>query len=514
MSLSHDVDRQDDHQARLASVGQIAAGIAHEVRNPLTAVKGFLQLLQRQSPHAYIDIAQQELENAIETLQNLLNVAKPDTEDEPITSFSLCTELESILSLFQDQIYQVTVERIFEHESTELVGRKNQLKRAFFNIIKNAFEAIPSEGKIKIHHYREDQVVHVIISDTGVGIPKEKLRMLGTPFFTTKSEGTGMGLVYVFSTVYQHGGTIDVESEEGQGTTFHFQFPLDLSHDKEVAIMNLHYEQGMDIQTFILRNQQEFERQLLVEAASIKEVVQDIKTTGNIDLLSNVHKLVMLTTEHKDMDIISFAQQEGQLWAKHSSFNLSVKLEWFQAVRRVLWGFLYNFERLGGHQMDQEQFFALERHINMSLDTFLRFFFMSYTAYKDEQIKTHKEMIDDLSVPLIPLSPSVSIFPLLGAVDAHRAKVIQEKVLRQIGANGIRTLVIDMSGVAFLDTSVVQQLFKVFEGMGYMGCQAIVTGIRPDIANMMVDSNLAFADRIQLRGTLQQALEELGFQGV
>lgn len=514
MSLSHDVDRLDDHQARLASVGQIAAGIAHEVRNPLTAVKGFLQLLQRQSPHAYIDIAQQELENAIETLQNLLNVAKPDTEDEPITKFSLCTELESILSLFQDQIYQVTVEREFEHESTELSGRKNQLKRAFFNIIKNAFEAIPANGKIKIRHYREDRTVHVIISDTGVGIPKEKLRMLGTPFFTTKSEGTGMGLVYVFSTVYQHGGTIDVDSEEGQGTTFHFRFPLDLSEDKEEAIMNLHYEQGMDVQTFILQNQQEFERQLLIEAVSIKEVIQDIKSTGNIDLLSNVHKLVSLTLEHKDMDIIGFAQQEGQLWAKHSSINLSVKLEWFQAVRRVLWGFLYNFERLGEQRMDQEQFFALERQINLSLDAFLRFFFMSYTAYKDDQIKSHKEMIDDLSVPLIPLSPTVSIFPLLGSVDAHRVKVVQDKVLKQIGADGIRTLLIDMSGAAFLDTSVMQQMFKVIEGVGYMGCRAIATGIRPDVANLMVEANLAFSERILIRGTLQQALEELGFLGV
>jgi len=151
LTQSHS-DKQDDHQSRLASIGQIAAGIAHEVRNPLTAVKGFLQLLQKQNPHAYIEIAQQELENAIATLQNLLSVAKPDLEDEPITSFSLCTELQSILSLFQDQVYKVAVETKFEHRDTEISGRKNQLKRTFFNMIKNAFEAIPSKGKISIHH--------------------------------------------------------------------------------------------------------------------------------------------------------------------------------------------------------------------------------------------------------------------------------------------------------------------------------------------------------------------------
>jgi len=84
----------------LASVGQIAAGIAHEVRNPLTAVKGFLQLLQEQSPHNYLDIAQEELDNAISTLQNLLNVSKADSEDEQPVRIRLCTELESLLGLF------------------------------------------------------------------------------------------------------------------------------------------------------------------------------------------------------------------------------------------------------------------------------------------------------------------------------------------------------------------------------------------------------------------------------
>src|SRR5690606_16666764 len=78
------------HQARLASIGQIAAGIAHEVRNPLTAVKGFLQLMQEQEPHEYIDIASKELDNAISTLQNLLNVSKLDAEDEPLIRINLC----------------------------------------------------------------------------------------------------------------------------------------------------------------------------------------------------------------------------------------------------------------------------------------------------------------------------------------------------------------------------------------------------------------------------------------
>lgn len=509
MTQSHS-DKQDDHQSRLASIGQIAAGIAHEVRNPLTAVKGFLQLLQKQNPHAYIEIAQQELENAIATLQNLLSVAKPDLEDEPITSFSLCTELQSILSLFQDQVYKVAVETKFEHRDTEISGRKNQLKRTFFNMIKNAFEAIPSKGKISIHHYREGDTVHVKISDTGVGIPSEKLKLLGTPFFTTKSEGTGMGLVYVFSTVYQHGGKIDVESKVGEGTTFHFQFPLYLNAGKEVAVLDLLYEEGVSLHDFIRNNRQEFERQLFIEAIGVKDAIQDVHQTGEIDLIGNVHKLVELTLEHKDMEISQFAQEVGHLWARHPNLNLSVKLEWFHAVRRVLWGFLYNYELLSGNKSNSEQFFAMERQINNSLDTFIRNFFMSCIAYKEEQLKSHKAIIDDLSVPIIPITASVSICPLLGAVDGNRVKAMQQKVLQQIGESETQTLYIDISSAVLSDHDTVRKLFKMMDGITYMGCSVVVTGLRPEVAVMLIELDLALNERIQIKSTLRQAMEELG----
>lgn len=514
MPLNDTIEKKDEHHFRLASVGQIAAGIAHEVRNPLTAVRGFLQLLQERAPHDYIDIAQQELDNAISTLQSLLNVSKPDMEDEPLSRFSLSAELESILSLFQDQIYRVAIQKSFEDNEKEISGKRNQLKKAFFNILKNAFEAIPGEGKISIKHYSQDEKVYVIISDTGSGIPSDKLNLLGTPFFTTKDEGTGMGLAFVFSTVYQHGGTIKVDSKVGEGTTFTFQFPIATTKDKGAVIMELHYEQGISLQQFIDTNHEAFEQHLFMEAVNMKDIVQDIKTIGSIDLLSNAHRLVNLLIDNKDFEIISFAQQEGKLWAMHSTLNLAVKLEWFQAIRRVLWDFIYNYERLGEQEHTHEQFFTKEKQINTSLDTFLRHFFMSYTRFKDELIQSHKEMIDDLSVPIIPLSTSVSILPLLGAIDTHRAKVIQEKVLQQIGQLNIHTLLIDMSGVAFMDTMVVQHLFKIMDGIGFMGCKAVITGIRPEIASTMVNLGISFAGRVETKGTLQQALEELGLKPV
>lgn len=159
-----------------------------------------------------------------------------------------------------------------------------------------------------------------------------------------------------------------------------------------------------------------------------------------------------------------------------------------------------------------DDFFKMEHRINITLDIFLRHFFTSYTTFKDEMIKTHREMIDDLSVPLIPLTSSVFILPLLGTIDTRRAKAIQEKVLHLIETHKIRSLIIDMSGVVYLDTMVVQHLFKILDGISYMGCTAIITGIRAEIANTMVNLGISLNDRIETKGTLQQALEELGLQ--
>jgi rsbT co-antagonist protein RsbR len=505
-------DKPDNHHFRLASVGQIAAGIAHEIRNPLTAVKGFLQLLQQKSPHEYIDIAQQELDHAITTLQDLLNISKPDAEDEPSTRVNLCAELETILNLFQDQSYRVTVDRIFEDGEVEIVGKKNQLKRAFFNILKNAFEAIPEQGTIRIHHYCKDQNVFVVISDTGSGIPPHQLAMLGTPFFTTKTEGTGMGLAYVYSIIYQHGGTIGVESTVGQGTTFTLQFPLHQESGKGGVAMDFQFAEGMSLEQFLEANKEQFELSLSREAVNVKDIFHDVKETGCIDLINNAHQLIKLMIHRKELDIVNFARQEGVRWAKHASLNLAVKLEWSQAIRRVWWDFMYNYAELSGNEHTLEQFFALERQVNTALDTFLRHFFISYIQYKDELIKNHEEMIKHLSVPMIPLTSSIYILPLLGKIDEHRIRQMQEKVLNQIGLLHIRTLLIDMSNAAVFDSPVLTRMLKMIDGIGMMGCNAIITGMRPDLVVALLDIEASLRSGIKTKGSLQQALEELGIR--
>ncbi|SOC25386.1 two-component system sporulation sensor kinase A [Ureibacillus xyleni] len=210
---------------KLASLGQIAASIVHEVKNPLTRVKGFLQLLKQDQPHNFLDTMDSELEKALTILHSLLFVSKPDLTDEPFVSIELSKEIESTLSLFQEKLENVKLVIQIRDSNKKVVGKRNSLLKAIFNLIKNAIEAISEEGTIKVEHYYQNGWVHVKVSDSGVGVSQEQLKMLGTPFFTTKDHGTGLGLTQVYTTIYDQGGDISVQSEVGKGTTFHVKLP-------------------------------------------------------------------------------------------------------------------------------------------------------------------------------------------------------------------------------------------------------------------------------------------------
>jgi two-component system sporulation sensor kinase A len=221
-----ETERMLNDREKLVSIGQIAAGIAHEVRNPLTSVKGFLQLLKENHSHPYLNTMEIELEKAIDTLQNLLQVSKPDLYAEPLTKINLSKELSSLMFLFQDKLYNIEVELDLRDSDRFIYGKKNLFLKAFFNLIKNALESMPSKGKIKIEHYYKNESVHVKISDNGVGVPKDKIKLLGTPFYSSKSDGTGLGLTQVFTTINDHGGHIQIQSEVDIGTTFIVQLPV------------------------------------------------------------------------------------------------------------------------------------------------------------------------------------------------------------------------------------------------------------------------------------------------
>lgn len=499
----------DVHIGQLASVGQIAAGIAHEVRNPLTSVKGFLQLLKEKSPDTYIDVAEAELNNALLTLENLLQVSKPDMEDELLSTFNLCAEIESILYLFQDQQYRVKLETNFENVDSAIVsGKRNQLKKTFFNLFKNAFEAIPDKGTIYVNQFIRDGYVYILVKDTGVGIPKDKCALLGTPFFTTKENGTGMGLTQVFTTIYQHGGRIEVDSEENVGTTFRIILPIDISHIQHgVVRLNIKNVESGNLKEYLLEKQDVFEQHLLSEAVNVRDKINEIHTIGNIDLLGNAQKLVLFIVENRRHELMMFAQKEGEAWAKHS-LTIAFKLEWLQAIRRVLWNFLYNFDRIRGTETNREEFFTLEKNINDLIDQFLNSFFISYTNYKEEVLQSQQEIIEDLSVPIIPIIDSMCILPLIGKVDNDRMLGMKEKIFNQISQHKIMTLIMDFSGVAIIEEEAILYFLKILEGISMMGCKTVITGIRPECVNTMIDLNLTISDKAETYGTLNQALEK------
>ncbi|WP_409304086.1 ATP-binding protein [Peribacillus sp. SCS-155] len=210
---------------KLSSLGLIAAGIAHEIKNPLTSVKGFLQLLKESQSHHYLDTMESELEKALATLENLLQVSKPDIMDEPCVAVDLSEELTTLLYLFQEKLYNVKTELDLRDSGKTVMGKRNLLLKAFFNVIKNAIESIPHKGSIRIEHYYKNGRIHIKVSDTGQGVPADKVKLLGTPFFSTKHQGTGLGLTQVYTAIHEHGGNVSVESVVGEGTTFHIELP-------------------------------------------------------------------------------------------------------------------------------------------------------------------------------------------------------------------------------------------------------------------------------------------------
>ncbi|WP_042356775.1 ATP-binding protein [Bacillus rubiinfantis] len=503
--------KSDTHLSQLASVGQIAAGIAHEVKNPLTAVKGFLQLLQQEENHEYIDIAQTELDHAISTLNDLLQVSKPDLEDEQLQTIYLAVELESILNLFQDKLYDIDVITDFHHTNAGIVGKKNQFKKAFFNLIKNAIEAINGSGTLTITHRLVDGKVIVTIKDTGVGIPEEKLSMLGTPFFSTKAEGTGMGLTQVFSVIYQHGGKIYVESEENKGTTFTITLQQqNQSIQKGVKKLSLQYEDGFSIKEFFFENRKAFEERLLDEAINVRDKIEEIHKIGNINLLKNAHRLVLYVVEEQVHQLTSFARQEGVAWAKFS-LTIAFKLEWVQAIRRTLWDFLYNYELLTQAETDREMFYTQEKNINELLDQFLMSFFISYSNYKDELLGQERKMVENLSVPIIPINEQICILPLIGQIDNQRILTIQNKVLHEIETNHIQTLIMDLSGVALMDLDASNSFVNTIDGISMMGCRTILTGLRAEIVKSILASGIGSIREAEFKGTLKQALNDVFF---
>ncbi|RKQ37517.1 STAS domain-containing protein [Oceanobacillus halophilus] len=271
--------------------------------------------------------------------------------------------------------------------------------------------------------------------------------------------------------------------------------------------MKLSFNADNGVKQFLIENQWAFEDELLNEAINVKDKIEEIKLLGNINLLENAHKVVLYVVDNREAEVISFGKQEGIAWAKHN-LTLAFKLEWIQAIRTTLWKFLYEYDKLSDKSINSKDFFMMTKETNRLMDEFFKGFFISYSNFKDELLETQRKLVENLSVPIIPISSKESILPLIGKMDELRANTMEEKVLLEIGEKGIQTLIMDLSGIARMDDEAVHLFTKLLDGISMMGCKTILTGIRPDVVKNIVNIDTSFKGKAEVRATLQQALKD------
>ncbi|ULT59149.1 PAS domain S-box protein [Neobacillus drentensis] len=214
---------------KLTVVGELSASVAHEIRNPLTSLKGFVQLLQMENEkhQFYYRIMLDELDRINHIVGELLLLAKP--QHLKFSTADIQKLLSDVISLLNTEAiyYNVQIVSSFPEEEIFIECEPNQLKQLFINLIKNAIEASSKEGSVEIAiHPAQGEQVMITVKDNGSGISKERLAKLGEPFYSSKEKGTGLGLTVSFKIVQTHNGTIRFNSQKNQGTSVDISLPI------------------------------------------------------------------------------------------------------------------------------------------------------------------------------------------------------------------------------------------------------------------------------------------------
>lgn len=213
---------------KLSIVGELAAGVAHEIRNPLTTIKGFVQLYKKEnSSIEFNDLLLSELERIETITSEMLSLGKPQAIQLKRTD--LRNLIENTLDLLQPQAHMNDIQFKLEFEEAAyfITCEKNQLKQVFLNLLKNAMEAMNEGGEIHINLRKSsDNECIISIQDQGCGIPEELLPRLGEPFYSLKEKGTGLGLMICHKIIKQHHGDIIYKSKVNKGTLVEIKLPF------------------------------------------------------------------------------------------------------------------------------------------------------------------------------------------------------------------------------------------------------------------------------------------------
>ncbi len=229
------LEKKKVQEKKLATFGELAANLAHEISNPLTAIKALTQLLpERIDDQKFVDRFIREIKKEVERIdkifKNLFSLVRSPVHYFEYTNINIIIDevLFSIKGIFKT--HQVEIIKKFEKDLPKVMVDVNQIKQVFLNIILNALYAMPEGGILKVCtiYDHEDSCLKIIFKDSGCGIALDVLVKVFEPFFTTRENGVGIGLAVSYNIIQQHGGFIQVDSKEGEGSTFTIVLPVNM----------------------------------------------------------------------------------------------------------------------------------------------------------------------------------------------------------------------------------------------------------------------------------------------
>ena len=249
--ILHDVTGQyQDAQKTIESqkvqaITMLAAGVAHEIGNPLNSLTIHLQLLQRrlnqcvapadaQEANELLEVASQEVTRLDSIINNFLRAIRP--VEPHLERLQVQAVLTEVLGFMHQEIEDrnVLVETSLPENMPLVMGDSGQLKQAFYNIVKNAIQAMPEGGLLRIGGETRENFLEIRFADTGKGIPSEHFPRIMEPYFTTRPDGTGLGLMIVDRIIRSHGGELGIDSIPGSGTVFTIRLPL---HERQLRLL-------------------------------------------------------------------------------------------------------------------------------------------------------------------------------------------------------------------------------------------------------------------------------------
>ncbi|MFC4778765.1 ATP-binding protein [Paenibacillus sp. GCM10023252] len=219
------------HSEKYQLIGQMAASISHEIRNPLTTTRGFLQIMEydrlnKESFNRYRQYALEGIDGANAIITDYLNFSKPSVER--VGTLDLKEEIRAAAACLEPLCMSASVELVVNHASPELLyvkGDAKKLQQCLLNVMKNAVESMEVGGVLTVSTRQENGKAIIFVRDTGVGMSAGQLRRIGMPFYTTKDKGTGLGLMVVLSLIRAMDGKTFFRSKTGQGTICEIHLP-------------------------------------------------------------------------------------------------------------------------------------------------------------------------------------------------------------------------------------------------------------------------------------------------